>query len=246
MSGVKSVQESLAEQHVQLPRRRSLSEDAADTLRKLILLEKLPPGLPVPERDLAEELGISRTPLKQALSILEIEGLIEYSSTRRPRVADPSLESIAKNLAVLAALEALAGEVACREATKRDIRDILRLDLRMRKIPLAAPPLKFFDLDMAFHARIVEAARNEPLVETHRRINARLWRARFMSSRQTKRRANTLAEHKSICEALSVRDPVQTSAVLRRHLQSTVVNIADVRKEKLPAGMGLDSDAAKV
>ena len=58
--------------------RKSLAEEAADTLREFILLGKLPPGEPVPERDLAEALGISRTPLKEALRILEVEGLITY------------------------------------------------------------------------------------------------------------------------------------------------------------------------
>ena len=58
--------------------RRSLAEEAASTLRELILLEKLAPGTGFSERDLAEALGISRTPLKEAVRVLENEGLIEY------------------------------------------------------------------------------------------------------------------------------------------------------------------------
>ncbi len=75
--------------------RRTLADEAADALRELILLEKLKPGIPVPERDLASVLGISRTPLREALKILEHEGLVEYSSTRRPFVANPSLLELA-------------------------------------------------------------------------------------------------------------------------------------------------------
>ena len=89
--------------------RRSLASEAADVLREMILLEKLTPGLPVPERDLAEALGISRTPLKEALLILKSEGLIVHSATRRSSVADPSLEEVSENLIVLGVLEALAG-----------------------------------------------------------------------------------------------------------------------------------------
>ena len=85
---------SIVSKGASVPERRSLSAEAADTLRELILLEKLAPGTPVPERDLAEGLGISRTPLKDALRILETEGLIEYGPTRRPRIADPSLEAV--------------------------------------------------------------------------------------------------------------------------------------------------------
>ena len=146
---------SIVSEGGQVPERRSLSAEAADTLRELILLEKLAPGTPVPERDLAEGLGISRTPLKDALRILETEGLIEYGPTRRPRVADPSLEDIEQNVVVLSALEALAGDLACTAATDTDIEDIRAKDHAMREASASVSELEFFHLDMAFHARIV-------------------------------------------------------------------------------------------
>lgn len=213
----------------QVPERRSLSSEAADALRELILLEKLAPGTPVPERDLAEGLGISRTPLKDALRILETEGLIEYGPTRRPRVADPSLDEIAQNIEVLGALEALAGDLASQIATETDIAEIVALQAKMQDTSDTVPALDFFHLDMAFHARIVEAARNSPLMRTHAQYNARLWRARFMSSRQVDRRDNTLSEHTSITEALVARDGRRTAREMRKHLQSTIRNLQRIR-----------------
>lgn len=215
----------------QVPERRSLSNEAADALRELILLEKLAPGTPVPERDLAEGLGISRTPLKDALRILESEGLIEYGPTRRPRVADPSLDQIAQNIEVLGALEALAGESACQVATEADIEAITALQQQMQDASDDLPALDFFHLDMAFHARIVEAARNAPLSRTHKQYNARLWRARFMSSRQVDRRDNTLSEHAAIGDALKARDGRRTARELRKHLQSTIRNLKHIRSD---------------
>jgi len=215
----------------QVPGRRSLGDDAADALRELILLEKLAPGTPVPERDLAEGLGISRTPLKDALRILETEGLIEYGPTRRPKVADPSLEEIAQNIDVLGALEALAGDLACQVATDADIAAIRRLQRDMQDASVDLPALEFFHLDMAFHSRIVEAAQNAPLKQTHARYNARLWRARFISSRQVDRRDNTLAEHTAIIEALQARDGRRTAREMRKHLQSTIRNLKRIRSD---------------
>ena len=68
----------------QLPikQRKLLGEETAETLRELILLGKLPAGASIPERDLADALGISRTPMREAMRVLETEGLIEYSATR--------------------------------------------------------------------------------------------------------------------------------------------------------------------
>ena len=215
-----------------VPERRSLSHEAADALRELILLEKLAPGTPVPERDLAEGLGISRTPLKEALRILESEGLVEYGPTRRPRIADPSLAEIAQNIEVLAALEALAGETACRLAGDADVAEIGQLKDEMEALAPEASSLNFFHLDMSFHGRIVAASGNKPLEQTHRQYNARLWRARFMSSRQTDRRDTTLAEHDAILAALVSRDAAATAQALRTHLSSTVKNIRRVLNEK--------------
>lgn len=204
--------------------RRSLADEAADRLREAILLEQLPPGTPVPERELSEAMGISRTPLKDALRILEVEGLIDYGPTRRPRVADPSLDELRDYITVLGALEALAGEIACSVATDAELATIRELAERMEAGDVE--PLAFFHLDMDFHGAIVAAARNAPLAETHRQYNARLWRARFLSSRQIDRRDNTLAEHGRIVAALMARDGAATGQALRAHLRSTIENIA--------------------
>ncbi len=211
--------------------RKSLAEEAADTLREFVLLGKLEAGMPVPERDLAEALGISRTPLKEALRILENEGLIVYGPTRRPRVADPTQEELAQNLAVLGALEALAGELACEHATEEEIARVVELGQRMANAPDGTDPLEFFGWDMEFHETIVRASRNAPLQETHHRYNARLWRARFISSKLRTGRDSTLGQHEDIMDALSRRDKAATAKHMRRHLETAVSNIAKARRQ---------------
>lgn len=205
--------------------RRSLADEAADTLRELILLEKLEPGMSITERDLAEGLGISRTPLKEAFRTLESEGLIEYGPTRRPRVANPSLEELAQNIQVLGALEALAGELACTAATDQEIAQVSRLCNQMTNAKPGIDPLDYFRLDMEFHRLIILASRNEPLNATHAQYNARLWRARFISSKRRGDRDSTLGQHVDIVDALKKRDARETGRQMRRHLETTVVNI---------------------
>ena len=97
----------VAEGEIKPNQRRSLSTETADKVRELILLEKLPPGMHIPERDLAEALGISRTPMREALRILEAEGLVDHTPTRRSRVANPSVEELSQSMKVLGTLEAL-------------------------------------------------------------------------------------------------------------------------------------------
>ena len=158
--------------------------------------------------------------------LLEIEGLVVYSATRRPHVADPSLKELTQNISVLGVLEALAGETACAEATDAEIVEFLKLGRKMSDPNKTLSALQFFKLDMGFHSAIVESSRNESLIETHRQYNARLWRARFLSSQQVDRRDNTLKEHSEITTALTNRNAGDTRRALRDHLNSTITNIA--------------------
>ncbi len=169
--------------------------------------------------------------MKEALRILEIEGLIEYSPSRRPRVANPSLAQLSDNLMVLAALEALAGELACKTATEDEISSAADLCRRMRDNSDSAPPLEFFRWDMAFHAQVVSASRNEPLIATHRQYNARSWRARFISSRMRTGHENTLNQHDDIIAAFSDRDSGATHRAMRTHLETAIENIARAKTQ---------------
>ncbi len=211
---------------VELKPRRSLASEAADNLREFIMLGKLAPGLPVRERDLAEAFGISRTPLKEALRILEGEGLIVYGPTRRPYVADPSLAEINDWLRVQGALEALAGELACATATDAQLQDIARINGSIKDARDADGQLEAFRRDMAFHEAIVAAAGNDALRETHASYNARLWRVRFLSSQRVAGRDATRREHQEIVEALAARDVVAARRALTQHLRTAETNIA--------------------
>ena len=134
----------LNEGEIKPSQRRSLSAETADKLRELILLEKLPPGMHIPERDLAEVLGISRTPMREALRILESEGLVDHTPTRRSRVANPSPEELAQSMKVLGTLEALGGELACTHASESDIEAISALNSRMHEQSDMLSSIDFF------------------------------------------------------------------------------------------------------
>ena len=209
---------------VDLKPRRSFATEAADTLRELILLGKLAPGVPVPERDLAEAFGISRTPLKEALRILETEGLIVYSPTRRPSVADPSIDEINDWLRVQGALEALAGELVCASASDADLESIKSACDAINGLP-ESEKLESFRRDMAFHSAIVAAAQNKSLAETHAMYNARLWRVRFLSSQRSVGRELTMQEHRDIVAALLERNKAKARKALQKHLRTAETNI---------------------
>lgn len=209
--------------------RQRLGDQIADILRKKILLAELAPGQNIAERETAEALGVSRTPLREALLILEGEGLVKTAPAKSPIVANPSVEDITQLLLVQVTLEGLAGECACENMTDDEFSQIQSMHENMVAKADQAEALDFFSSDMAFHEAIVTAAKNQPLMKTYAQYNSRLWRVRFMSSRRRiKKRSITLQEHANIVEGLKLRDKEQTSAALASHLRRAIANIAFV------------------
>ncbi len=211
-------------------RPKSLAEQSADKLRELILLERLPAGLSLNERELSALLGISRTPVRDAIRLLEVEGLVDYIDGRL-RVADPSMETLSHWLMIQGALEGLAGEQACAQATEGELAQIAALHRQMVDMAEGEDGLQRFRLDMDFHRAIVRAAHNPPLIETHNQYNTRLWRARYVSSQRRANRKQQMAKHQGIVDALQRRDAAAASAALIDHLRNAIGNIEAARSE---------------
>lgn len=212
--------------------RQRLGDQIADILRKQILLGEMVPGSNIPERETALVLGVSRTPLREALVILEGEGLIVMAPARSPIVANPTPDDLIQLLLVQSALEALAGECACEKITANELTAIEEMHQNMVATAGGVESIDFFTADMAFHEAIVAATKNEPLIKTHRQYNSRLWRTRFMASRRrVKKRSITLDEHGAIVEGLRARDKEITSHALKEHLRTAIRNISNIFAE---------------
>ena len=129
-------------QAIQPINRRPLHEEAVDRLRDLIVRGDLAPGARLNERLLCGQLGISRTPLREAIKLLATEGLVELLPNRGAVVAAIDAPRLADTLQVMGALEGLAGELACRNASIERIEEIRTLHRQMLAITRAAtsPP----------------------------------------------------------------------------------------------------------
>ncbi|MEF3048949.1 GntR family transcriptional regulator [Pseudotabrizicola sp. L79] len=196
----------------------NLAIDLAAHLRRDILRGALPPGAPIKERDNALELGVSRTPMREAIRILAQEGLVVLRPSRSPIVAQPGFKEIADQVAVLQVLEKLSAELACRHATEADLARIRAINDDIAAKQDRADPLDLFEIDMSFHTAIVAASGNAALAETHRSYLARLWRARFLGARLARSRARVVGEHAAIVQALMARDAPAARAAIEAHI----------------------------
>lgn len=203
----------------------SLPAQIANRLRRDILRGRLQPGATVKERDNAAELGVSRTPMREAIRILAREGLVVLRPSRSPVIAQPTLRQVEDDMAVLRALEVLSGRLACERATDEDIAHVAAMQDQMIDAFNTADSLDRFEIDMAFHRSIAEAAHNPALLDTHTSYLGRLWRVRYLSARQWRNTERVLNQHDAILDGLKRRDPDAVARQIDTHLHHLVDSI---------------------
>ncbi|PLZ02886.1 GntR family transcriptional regulator [Burkholderia sp. WAC0059] len=203
-----------------LPRveRPRLHDTVVDHLRRFIVEGLLGPGEKLNERKLCETLGISRTPLREALKVLEAEGLIEISPNRGASVAQFSETSVREMFELMSGLEAFSGELACERITATEVMEIKALHAAMLICRERHDLSGYYARNQEIHDRINEAARNPALRQVYVSINRRLQALRFRSNFQTAKWDSAIHEHEEMIEALEARDGRRLSAILRRHL----------------------------
>ena len=198
--------------------RRPLHEEATERLRDLIVQGRLTPGARLNERVLTAQLGVSRTPLREAFKVLATEGLVELLPNRGAIVSEIDALRVAETLAVMGALEALAGEFACLNATDGQINEIRSLHHEMLANHARGDLAGYFKFNQAIHLKIVKYSGNTVLYNTYRQLNANVRRARYMANLSQERWDAAVREHGEILAALAARDVTRIKTLLAEHL----------------------------
>lgn len=196
----------------------TLQEETTRRLRDLIIRGELEAGARLNERELTEQLGISRTPLREATRRLASEGLVELLPHRGAIVAPIDAARVRDALEVMGALEAYAGEVACARATDAEINEIRALHFEMLADRAREDHQSYFARNQAIHFRIIDCARNPVLSQTYRALNDRVRRVRYQANVNRQRWDQAIAEHEEILAALVARDAARLKRQLAGHL----------------------------
>lgn len=200
--------------------RLSLHDAVTGRIRDMIVEGAYPPGSRLPERVLCETLGISRTPLREALKVLASEGLLEIAPNRGARVAGLTAEDVDELFPVMGALEALAGELACARISETELAEIRALHYQMVLHHTRGERPPYFDLNQQIHEKILEAARNPTLSAAYTNLAGRIRRARYTANISADRWAQAVAEHEEMLQALTDRDGDRLAEILKRHLHN--------------------------
>nr|WP_245303243.1 GntR family transcriptional regulator [Chelatococcus sp. CO-6] len=201
--------------------RRTLHDEVVTRIRDMITEGQLAPGARVHEGQLGAALGISRTPLREALKFLAREGLIELVPSRGAIVRRFSPKDVYDMLSVLATLEAEAGRLACANASDADIAAVAALHARMMAFYASRNRLEYFKLNQAIHTAIVRLSGNAVLADIHETLQSRLKRIRFLGNQEPPKWDEAVAEHEEMITALTARDPDRLAKILANHMRNS-------------------------
>jgi len=200
--------------------RTSLHQEVTAHVREMIFSGELAGGDRVPEKRICERLGISRTPLREALKVLASEGLLNLLPNRGARVARLTADAVEELFPVMGALEALAGEMACARASDAEIAELRALHYQMALHHARGELQPYWALNQRIHEAILAAAGNPTLTMSYNGLAGRVRLARYRANMSQARWDQAMAEHEEMLEALSRRDGARLAQVLRRHLDN--------------------------
>jgi DNA-binding GntR family transcriptional regulator len=198
--------------------REPLSQQAITLLREQIYNHALVPGQRLDEAELAEQLGISRTPLREALKVLSAEGLVDLQPHKGCFVSELTLRDLEEIFPIMATLE---GRVAHDVAAKRTPAQLKALDVLHEKLErhaAAGDVNRYYETNYVFHDQLQECAGNRWLQMVIGDLRKLLKLSRHRSLRLPGRLAASLAEHRALMQALHRRDADAAEQVMRGHL----------------------------
>ena len=205
---------------VKLDSYKPLREVVYETLREAIRTGALRPGERLMEIQLAEELGVSRTPVREAIRKLELERFVVMLPRRGTYVANLSLKDINEVFEIRAALDGLAAGLAAERITEEELELMERLLVEIAEHIDQRDNQKIVEADEAFHDILYRASRNERLVGIIYNLREQFTRFRSVSINYPGRLQNTLEEHRQLVEAIAQRNAETAQQKAREHIEN--------------------------
>lgn len=208
--------------------RIALHDQVVARLRTLLVEGVIAPGAKLNERELAELLRVSRTPLREAIKLLAAEGLVDLLPNRGAVAVKLSEADILNTFEMLSGLEAMSGELAAQRITDEELTHIRAMHYEMLAAFTRRDLSNYYRLNALIHQAINQAAKNPVLTSTYESINARVQSLRFRTNQNEAKWKRAIEEHEAMVEALVARDPVAMRAVLVEHLVNKRNGVIDL------------------
>ena len=203
-----------------------------NTLREAILKGDLKPGERLMELQLAAKLGVSRTPIREAIRKLELEGLVLMIPRKGAEVAKISEKSLRDVLEVRRSLEELAIELACQRMTDEEIEQLGERQNDFKNAINKGNAMNIAETDEAFHDVIYLGTGNDKLVQILNNLREQMYRYRLEYIKDADKRQILMVEHEHILKALTLRHIQEAKMAVREHIDNQEITILKNLKEQ--------------
>jgi DNA-binding GntR family transcriptional regulator len=208
-----------------LPRRESLHEQTYQALRTSILSGELSPGERLVETHLAQQLQVSRTPIREALRQLQREGLVTVDSSGGLRIISVSIADAIQLYDCRLALEQMAVQLACQEASDRALealeQSVAQAERAVQRQTSTLNTFEMLNLDYQFHRKISESTGNIWLTGLLDQVFDKMMLLRVQTTRHNPGVLEICTEHRQICAAIATRSPDTAIAAIQSHLEAS-------------------------
>lgn len=189
------------------------------TLREAIITGALEPGERLMEIKLANQLGVSRTPVREAIRKLESEGLVIMTARKGAEVAPINEKDLKEVLEIRKALESLSGQLACRNMTKDDLRKLKEINSSMAKAIKSEDLELAANCDVEFHQLISDMTNNERLIELLSQLKEHIFRYRYAYIKDMKNKAALVDEHSKIISSINDKNIKAVKKEIEHHIE---------------------------
>ena len=198
----------------------SLNQKAYAEIRRRILNGELSAEVPLSEYQLAEELGLSRTPVREAIKRLEREGLVQSIPNRGTFVAELTARDISEIYQVREQLEGFAARIAAETMSDESIKKLEEEILILNTLASEGQLIEVVDSDIRLHKHIIASTQNSRLIELLGTLDDQMHRVRALFPQSSQWLEATLAEHANIVKAIKARDGDAAEKAMKTHLRS--------------------------
>ena len=203
-----------------------------NTLRQAILKGELEPGERLMEIQLAERLGVSRTPIREAIRKLELEGLVLMIPRKGAEVAKISARSLRDVLEVRRALEELAIGLACQRMSEEDVGNLQKAQEDFKKAIAEGDAMKIAETDEHYHDVIYEGTQNAKLIQMLNNLREQMYRYRLEYIKDEDKRKILVLEHEKILKTVRERKVAEAKEAVREHIDNQEITVARNITEK--------------
>lgn len=203
-----------------------------NTLRQAILRGELEPGERLPEIQLADKLGVSRTPIREAIRKLELEGLVIMIPRKGAVVAEITEKSLRDVLEVRRALEELSVKLACEKIQEEELEELKVAAKEFEDALKTGDVTAYAEADVKFHDIIYHTTDNERLIQLLNNLSEQMYRYRVEYLKREDSHETLLAEHQYIIEMLKRRDVKRAVEAVCTHVDNQVTAVVDTIRTK--------------